>query len=110
MDREPDPREAKLPAWVRTKLERQRLRIKDLEATVDAVKGVHAGSNVRLVDFHANNLKPTPLPKNSHVEFDCKGGKVSVGHEVNGTLSIQGSQPVVLRMLASNLFSVEVER
>lgn len=106
---DPDPREEKLPAWVRKKLEDQRRWISDMEATVDAVKSEHKGSNVRLVDFHSPTLRTTPLPKNSHVEFDSNWGKFTVHHDSDGKIRIQGDNVLLMRLQAGNSFTVELD-
>jgi hypothetical protein len=107
---EPDPREPKLAVWAQDRLRAQRQRIADLEKSVEAVKGEHAGSNVRLVDFHARMLAPTPLPKDSQVEFDSKWGKVTVHHEMKGgRIRIQGDNTLVVRLQAGNALTVELE-
>jgi len=102
-----DPREEKLPLWVREKLDHMRRTIRDLEAVVASVKGEHEGSNVHLID--RASIKRTPLPKNSQVEFNSGWGKIGVYHDLDGRVCIQGDSTIILRVNAGNSVTVELE-
>lgn len=103
----PDPREERLPAWVRETLHTLRVAVRDAHEIAESVKGEHAGSNVRLDMRTAAEV--VPLPKNSHVEFDSKWGKITVGHTMGGQIRIQGDSRMILRMEAANALTVELE-
>lgn len=102
-----DPREEKLPMWVRETIIALRRNVRDMEEVVASVRGEHEGSNVRL--FDKGTIKDTPLPKNSQVCFDSNWGKVTVGHDLDGLIRIQGDSKLVLRMNAANSLTVELE-
>lgn len=108
MDMTPNPREEKLPLWARDTLLALRRAVQDAEAAVEALKGEHPGTNVRLQS--RTSLVNIPLPRNSSVEFDSNWGKVLVGHEPNGLIRIQGDSKLILRMSASNALTVELEK
>lgn len=102
----PDPREEKLPVWVKESMASMRRTIRTLEETVAAVKGEHPGSNVRL--FDKGTRHDIALPKNAHVSFDSNWGKVIVGHDLDGRVRIQGDSRLILRMNAANALTVEL--
>lgn len=96
-----DPREAKLPLWVRDRLMHLRQEVRDLKQVADA------GSNVQLIG--RTNRDTMPLPKNSHVKFESKWGNVQVGHDLDGRVRVQGDSVLILRMSAGNALTVELE-
>ena len=102
-----DPREEKLPLWVRETIIALRRNVRDLEEVVAAVRGEHEGSNVQLMD--KGSLKTTPLPKNSHVKFESNWGGILVGHDLDGRVRVQGDSTLILRMNASNALTVELD-
>lgn len=104
----PDPREEKLPMWVRTSLLALRNNVRDLEQVAAAVKGVHEGSNVRMLSLTGitDNI---PLPKDSMIKFDNKWGGITVHHTKDGGLRIQGDNTLILHMNAGNSLTVELE-
>lgn len=103
----PDPREEKLPVWVQSSVASMRSTIQDLEAALTTMQGEHQESNVRILK--TTSLGNIPLPKNSMVKFDNKWGEILVCHERDGRIRIQGDKAVVLRMLAGNALTVELE-
>ena len=103
----PDPREEKLPMWVRESLNALRRNVRHLEESVAAVKGEHPDSNVHLLD--KASLKNTDLPKNSQVAFDSHWGKVIVGHDLDGRVRVQGDNVLIVRLNAGNALTVELE-
>lgn len=103
----PDPREGKQPGWVQDTLAELRGKVRNMESEVAAVKGEHEGSNVRLVN--RTSLKDTPLPPSSMVAFDSKWGKVTVHHDLDGRVRIQGDSALIVRLNAGNALTVELE-
>jgi hypothetical protein len=103
-----DPRESKLPQWAQVSLASMRSTIKELEEAVAILKGeVEGDSNVRILQ--PSRLGDTPLPKNSMVKFANKWGHITVCHERNGQVRIQGDNVLILHMLAGNSLTVELE-
>jgi hypothetical protein len=103
----PDEREAKLPVWVRQELQNLRNTVRDLHNQVQAVKGEHAGSNVQMLD--KAGLGSTPLPKGSMVKFDSNWGGITVHHDTDGRVRIQGDNTLLIRLNAGNALTVELE-
>jgi hypothetical protein len=103
----PDPREEKLPVWVRTTLHALRRDIRDLEAVAASVRGEHKGSNVEMVDM--TRINRTPLPKDSMIRFANNWGGITVYHDRDGRVCVQGDNSLILHMSASNMFTVELD-
>lgn len=108
MSMTPDPREEKLPLWVRDTLLALRRQVRDAEQIADAVRGVHTGSNVQIVGS-GTRKDNIPLPKNSHVQFDSKWGSVQIGHDLDGRVRVQGDSVLIVRLNAGNALTVELE-
>jgi hypothetical protein len=103
----PDPREPKLAAWARARIDALRGKVRDMQAIVDAVRGEHPGSNVRI--FEKTGLGKTNLPKGSMIEFDSNWGTIKVFHDLKGRICVQGDNTLLVRLEAGNTLTVELE-
>lgn len=103
----PDPREEKLPVWAREKLASLRQNVRKLEEARDVLKGEHQDSNVRLLE--KTGLGHIPLPKNSMIKFANNWGHITVHHEPDGRVRIQGDNTILVRLNAGNSLTVELE-
>jgi hypothetical protein len=103
----PDPREAKLPVWVREQLQSYRKTITDLHQAVTVLQGQNAGSNVVLVGKY--KMPDTPLPKNSSIAFKSNWGRIQVFHDLKGRVHIQGDNTILVRPGGGNNLTIELE-
>lgn len=107
-DLTPDRREEKLPVWVQEQFQMYRRTITDLRGEVALLKGELPDSNVMMLE--KAGLGKTPLPKNAMIKFASKSwGGITVHHERDGRLRIQGDNTLILRMNAGNALTVELE-
>ncbi len=104
---EPEEREQKLPQWAQYLLLDMRREMRALRSTLDATKGDHPDSNVKL--WGTTVGEHVDLRKNSHISFKMEAGNVQVYHERNGRLRVQGDYRLVVYPEASNALSVELE-
>lgn len=103
---DPDPREERLPRWVQTTLASLRSDVRELKETADTLRGELPDSNVRIM--HRTNLDTIPLPENAMIKFANKWGWITVHHERNGQVRIQGDSTMILHMNAGNSLNVEL--
>lgn len=104
---EPDPREEKLPLWVRENILKMRNQLRKQAETLAIAKGENPDTNVRLVGKH--NYEALPLPKHAHVAFRSKWGEIQVGHALDGTVRIQGDSVLIAHLQAGNALTVELK-
>jgi hypothetical protein len=104
---EKDPREDKLPKWAQDQLTTLRRQAAELEQVVTTLQGEHPGSNVRVGG--GNSRTNLPLPRNAYIDFKGQFGWISVYHDRDGQVCVQGERPVILTMTAANRFKIKLE-
>jgi hypothetical protein len=106
-----DPREDRLPKWAREELHRLRRDLETERKVTEELKGNNPDSNTFLIDY---GRKDAPLPRNSRIGFHVRPDDGTCRQAIqvyveNRRLRVQGDYSLIVRMGASNSFTVELE-
>lgn len=110
-----DPREERLPKWVRDELRSLRRELVTTQRKLEEAHGNIPDTDTYLLDY--GSLTNWPLPRGARVAFHLTppvvGRKVRQAIQVyaaDGALHVQGDTSLVVYPRASNTFNIELER
>jgi hypothetical protein len=107
-----DPREARLPKWAQEELRALRYRLTVELQAIEELKGNNPDSDTFLIDY---GRKDSPLPRGSRIGYHLEPDDGQVRQQIqvyveSGKLRVQGDYSIVVRPVASNCLTIEMER
>lgn len=107
-----DPREARLPKWAQEELRALRYRLTVELKVIEELKGNNPDSDTFLIDY---GRKDTPLPEGARVGYHLEPDNGRSRHQIqvyteHGKLRVQGDYSIVVKPIASNCLTIEMER
>ena len=108
MSKPSDPREERLPEWVRRELSNLRLENANLHLQLNTEPSIDSPISWRI--FSTNTMPATHIPAHARVIFSIGGADITLFVDSDGRLIIHGDDALNVLPQASNAITLEPRR